>query len=75
MNIENILISISQTALNYIFVTTISSNSQKMTVSDLKTDLRTTKEDLLTEIKSFRQDAISQTKESGKKKWGGEEND
>lgn len=42
---------IAEAALNYIVVSTISSSNQKQTVTDLKTDLRTTKEDIMQEVK------------------------
>lgn len=45
---------IAQSALNYIFISIISANNQKMTVTDMKTDLRTTKEDLMAEMKEIR---------------------
>ena len=38
---------IAQMAINYIVVSTISATNQKQTVTDVKTDLRTTKEDLM----------------------------
>ncbi len=50
--------SIAQVALNYIFVSTISAANQKQTVTDLKTDLRTTKEDLMNELKDSRKNII-----------------
>lgn len=49
---------IAQTALNYIFVSVITANSQKATVTDMKTDLRTTKEDLMAELKDSRKNII-----------------
>lgn len=49
---------VAQTALNYIFINTITSTNQKQTVTDLKTDLRTTKEDLLAEMKSEHQSTL-----------------
>jgi len=36
----------------------INSNNQKQTVTDLKTDLRTTKEDLMAELKDSRKNII-----------------
>lgn len=42
---------IAEAALNYIVVSTISASNQKQTVTDLKTDLRTTKEDIMQEVK------------------------
>lgn len=50
--------AIAQSALNYIFITIISGNSQKQTVTDMKTDLRTTKEDLMAELKDSRKNII-----------------
>lgn len=49
---------IAQSALNYIFISVINSNSQKQTVTDMKTDLRTTKEDLMAELKDSRKNII-----------------
>ncbi|MCQ2270957.1 MAG: hypothetical protein MJZ52_07010 [Bacteroidales bacterium] len=50
---------IAEAALNYIVVSTISSGNQKQTVTDLKTDLRTTKEDILAEVKSSKQAVLA----------------
>lgn len=60
MNQMDIWAAIAQTALNYIFVSVLTSNSQKATVTDLKTDLRTTKEDLLSELKDSRESLLQQ---------------
>lgn len=49
---------IAQTALNYIFVSVITSTQQKQTILDMKTDLRTTKEDLMAELKDSRKNII-----------------
>lgn len=49
---------IAQSALNYIFISVINSNNQKQTVTDMKTDLRTTKEDLMNELKDSRKNII-----------------
>ena len=49
---------IAQSALNYIFISIISANNQKMTVTDMKTDLRTTKEDIMAELKDSRKNII-----------------
>lgn len=57
MNVEGVLESIVQATLNYIVVSSISSSNQKQTVTDLKTDLRTTKEDLMSEVKASK-DAV-----------------
>ena len=50
--------AIAQSALNYIFISVINSNNQKQTVTDMKTDLRTTKEDLMAELKDSRKNII-----------------
>lgn len=49
---------IAQSALNYIFISIISANNQKMTVTDMKTDLRNTKDDLMNELKDSRKNLI-----------------
>lgn len=49
---------IAQTALNYIFVSVITSNSQKQTITDMKTDLRNTKDDIMNELKDSRKNII-----------------
>jgi hypothetical protein len=49
---------IAQTALNYIFVSVITSNNQKQTILDMKTDLRTTKEDIMSELKDSRKNLV-----------------
>ena len=49
---------IAQSALNYIFISIISANNQKQTVTDMKTDLRTTKEDIMAELKDSRKNLI-----------------
>ena len=64
MNVEGVLESIVQAALNYIIVNQISSTNQKQTVTDLKTDLRTTKEDLMSGLKITEEQIINQVKES-----------
>lgn len=50
---------IAEAALNYIVVSTISSMNSKATVSDVKTDLRTTKEDIMSELKDSREVILS----------------
>lgn len=57
---------IAQTALNYIFVSVLTSNSQKSTVTDLKTDLRTTKEDIMSELKDTRETLLNQNEAATK---------
>lgn len=63
---------IAQSALNYIFISVINSNNQKQTVTDMKTDLRTTKEDLMAELKDSRKNIIEMLelieKQQGKEK-------
>lgn len=59
--------AIANSALNYIFITIVSSNNQKQTVTDMKTDLRTTKEDLMSELKDSRKNIIEMLeKQKGK---------
>lgn len=53
-------------ALNYIIVSTISASNQKQTVTDLKTDLRTTKEDLMAEVKDTREELLRESEISTK---------
>ena len=50
---------IAEAALNYIVVSTISSMNSKQIVSDVKTDLRTTKEDIMSELKDSREVILS----------------
>lgn len=45
---------IAQSCLNFIFIYLIQGSGQQKTVTDMKTDLRTTKEDLMSEIKEIR---------------------
>lgn len=49
---------IAQAALNFIVVNSLTSSSQVKTVTDMKTDLRTTKEDLLAQIKESRDEIL-----------------
>ena len=58
MNQIEIWAIIAQSALNYIFISVINSTNQKQTVTDMKTDLRTTKEDLMAELKDSRKNII-----------------
>lgn len=57
---------IAQMAINYIVVSTISATNQKQTVTDVKTDLRTTKEDLMSAVKITEEQILNQIKESQK---------
>ena len=50
-----IIAFIAQTAITYIFIQVATGNAQKQTVTDNKTDLRTTKEDLMSELKDSRE--------------------
>ena len=50
--------AIANSALNFIFISIISQNGQKQTVTDMKTDLRTTKEDIMAELKDSRKNII-----------------
>ena len=60
MNQVEIIAFIAQTALTYIFVAIATGNSQKQTVIDQKTDLRTTKEDIMSELKDSRRTLLAQ---------------
>ena len=67
MNQIEIWSAIAQSALNYIFISIISANNQKQTVTDLKTDLRTTKEDIMSELKDSRKNLIEAIEQKGAK--------
>lgn len=58
---------IAQSALNYIFISVINGQNQKQTVTDMKTDLRTTKEDLMAELKDSRKNIIEMLEQGEKK--------
>lgn len=60
--------AIANSALNFIFITIISNNNQKATVTDMKTDLRTTKEDLMAELKDSRKNIIEMLEQELKQK-------
>lgn len=68
MNQLEIWAIIAQSALNYIFISVISQNNQKQTVTDMKTDLRTTKEDLMAELKDSRKNLIETIEQQQKEK-------
>jgi hypothetical protein len=51
MDLEQILMSVVMTTVNYIFVTAISNGSQKQIVLDIKGDLRTVEGDILAQLK------------------------
>lgn len=63
MNLHLMWQGIAEAALNYIVVSTISNMNSQKTISDLKTDLRTTKEDLMSEVKKTESQLMSQIKE------------
>lgn len=49
---------IAQSCLNFIFIYLIQGSGQQKTVTDMKTDLRTTKEDIMNELKDSRKNII-----------------
>ena len=49
---------IAQAALNFIVVNSLTSANQVKTVTDMKTDLRTTKEDILAQVKESRDEIL-----------------
>lgn len=55
MDMAQLWASIAEAALNFIVVSSISGSNQKQTVTDMKTDLRTTKEDIMAELKTSRE--------------------
>lgn len=62
MDYASVLESIVQASLNFIVVNALTNSAQQKTVTDMKTDLRTTKEDLMSEIKETERNIISQLK-------------
>ena len=61
-----IIAFIAQTALTYIFIQIATGNAQKQTITDQKTDLRTTKEDLMAELKDSRETLLRESEVSTK---------
>ena len=59
--------SVAQATLNYIVVSTITNSAQQRTVTDMKTDLRTTKEDIMSELKDSRENILTQIELVAKK--------
>lgn len=59
-----IIAFIAQTAITYIFIQIATGNAQKQTVTDNKTDLRTTKEDLFSELKDTREALLRESEVS-----------
>lgn len=70
MNLHLMWQGIAEAALNYIVVSTISNMNAVKTVSDLKTDLRTTKEDIMSEMKTMESQLMNQIKEGRSDKNG-----
>ena len=58
MNQGQLWAEIAQAALNFIVVNSLTSSSQKATVTDMKTDLRTTKEDIMQQIKESKNEIL-----------------
>lgn len=50
---------IAQSAINFIIIYIVQGLGQQKTVTDMKTDLRTTKEDIMAEIKQLK-DSLEQ---------------
>lgn len=68
MNLHLMWQGIAEAALNYIVVQTITNINSQKTVSDIKTDLRTTKEDIMSEMKTMEDQMMSQIKEGSNSK-------
>lgn len=49
---------IAESAINFIVIYLIQGSGQTKTVTDMKTDLRTTKEDIMAELKDSRKNII-----------------
>ena len=49
---------IAESAINFIVIYLIQGSGQQKTVTDMKTDLRTTKEDIMAELKDSRKNII-----------------
>ena len=60
MDYASALESIVQATLNFIVVNSITASAQQRTITDMKTDLRTTKEDLMNELKDSRANILTQ---------------
>lgn len=52
--------------MTYIFIQIATGNAQKQTITDQKTDLRTTKEDLMSELKDSRESLLRESEASTK---------
>ncbi len=60
MDLAGLWESVAQAALNFIVVSAITNSAQQRTVTDMKTDLRTTKEDIMSELKDSRENLLNQ---------------
>ena len=60
MDYASALESIVQATLNFIVVNSLTASAQQRTVTDMKTDLRTTKEDIMSELKDSRENILTQ---------------
>lgn len=60
MDLAGLWESVAQAALNFIVVSAITNSAQQRTVTDMKTDLRTTKEDIMSELKDSRENILTQ---------------
>lgn len=67
MNLAALWESVAQAALNFIVVSAITNSAQQRTVTDMKTDLRTTKEDIMSELKDSRENLLNQIELTNKK--------
>lgn len=67
MDLAGLWESIAQAALNFIVVSAITNSAQQKTVTDMKTDLRTTKEDIMSELKDSRENLLNQIELTNKK--------
>lgn len=56
---------IAQSAINFIAIYIVQGLGQQKTVTDMKTDLRTTKEDMMAEIKEIEQNILETVKQKG----------
>ena len=63
----SVLEAIVQATLNFIVVNAITNSAQARTITDMKTDLRTTKEDLMAELKDSRENILTQIELVGQK--------
>ncbi len=68
MDYPSILESIVQATLNFIVVNAITNSAQQRTITDMKTDLRTTKEDIMAELKDSRENILTQIELTSKDK-------